>query len=86
VRDTGPRDAEDTGIADEGSIGEFRQLPIEARRQIAADLADLFFDQMVIVEQPLGCGRDGGARAHRGCDRAICSEQDRLVLAQPGIE
>ena len=50
VCDTGPRDAEDTGIADERTVGELRQLPIEARRQIAADFADLLFDQMVIVE------------------------------------
>ena len=50
VCDTGPRDAEDAGIADERTVGELRQLPIETRRQIAADFADLLLDQMVVVE------------------------------------
>ena len=82
----GPRHAEDTGIADEGPVRELGQLPIETGRQITLDLADLLFDQMVVVQQPLGCWGDAAAFAHRGSDGAIGSEQHRFVFAQALVE
>ena len=76
MRNVGPRDAEDARIADERPGGELGQLPIEARRQIVLDLADLLLHQMVVVDQPFRRRRDGVAFAHRGGDGAIGLEQN----------
>jgi hypothetical protein len=63
-------------------FGEFRQLTIEARRQVLADLADLLLDDVIIVEHPLGRRRDAAAFVHRAGDRAIRREQNLLVVSQ----
>src|SRR5579872_7040980 len=47
-----PGHAQHAWIAVERAIAELRQPSIEARREILADLADLLFHAMVIVEQP----------------------------------
>src|SRR3990172_700888 len=86
MRDEGPGDAEDPRIAGERSVGELRQLPVVAGRQIVADLADLLLDEVVVVEQPLGGRRDRSALPDRACDGAIGVEQDRFILLQPDGE
>ena len=65
VRDEGPRDAVHARIAGERSVGERRQLPVEAQRQIVADLAQLLVDDEEVVEQPLGGRRDPAFLARR---------------------
>jgi hypothetical protein len=65
------------------SGGEFGQLIIIARRQIAPDLADLFFDEMKIVEQPFG-GRREGAPVARGIGNdSVGLGEDFCVLRKP---
>ena len=64
----GPRDAEHPRISDERSVGQLRQLAIVAGRQIVTDFPDLLFDNVVIVEQPLGGRRHGVPRAGRVSD------------------
>ena len=70
-------------IAYQRAVAELGKLAIVSRRQIGADFADLLFDEMVVVEQPLGGGRDGPALVGRLRDAAIGLEQDTLVLPQP---
>jgi hypothetical protein len=81
--DEGPRHAEHPREARERSGGELRQLPVVAGRQIVANFADLLFDEVVVVEQPLGGRRDCATLADRLRDGAIRFEQNRLVVLQP---
>jgi hypothetical protein len=83
MRDESPGDAEDPRIAGERSVGQLRQLPVIAGRQIVADLADLLLDEVIVVEQPLGGRRDRPALPDRAGDGAIGVEQDRFVLLHP---
>jgi len=80
--DKGPRHAEHPREARERSGGELRELPVVAGRQIVANLADLLFDEVEVVEQPLGGRRDCAAFADRFRDGAIRFEQNRLVVLQ----
>ena len=84
--DKGPGHAEDPRIAGEWSCGQLRQLPVIAGRQIVANFADLLFDEMVVVEQPLGGRGNGASLADRVGDGAIGFEQNRLVFPQPNGE
>ena len=54
MRDVGPRDPEDARIAFQRAIGELGQLPIESARQVIANFANLLFDDMKVIDQPLG--------------------------------
>jgi hypothetical protein len=80
--DKGPRHAEHPREAVERSGGQLRQLPVVAGRQIVANLADLLFDQVVVVEQPLGGRGDCATLADRFRDGAIRFAQSRLVVLQ----
>ncbi len=82
----GPRDAEHPRISSERSVGQLRQLPIIAGRQIVTNFADLLFDEVVIVEQPLGGRRRGVPVTGRASDGAVCFEENRLVVPQPERE
>ena len=82
----GPGDAKHPRVSHEGSARELWQLPVEARRQILADVADLRFNEMVIVEQPFRGRSDGALFAHRPSDGAIGREQHGFVVAQPCAE
>jgi hypothetical protein len=81
--DEGPRHAEHPRVSGERPVGQFRQLPVVAGRQIVANPTDLLFNEVVVVEQPLGRGRDGAPLVNRARDRAIRVEQDRFVVPQP---
>ncbi len=83
VGDEGPRDPEDLWISGEVSVGEFRQLIIIARRQIAPDLADLLFDEMKIVEQPFGGRREGVPVARGIGNDSVGLGEDLCVLGKP---
>ncbi|MGA8060128.1 MAG: hypothetical protein WB999_17920, partial [Candidatus Binataceae bacterium] len=83
VRDKGPRDAEYARIAFQWTVGKLWQLTVEAAREIVADFANLFFDYMKIVDQPLGRGRDGTFLTDCVGDGAIRVEQDPAVFPQP---
>ena len=82
--DKGPGHAEDARIAGEGPGRELRQLTVVARRQVGANFADLLFDDVVVVEQPFGGGRDGGTGGDRFGDVAIRFEQNRFVFPAAG--
>ncbi len=61
MRDKGPGKAKHPGIAREWPLAELGQLAIVAGRQVIADLADLRFHQVVVVQQPFGRGHHGPA-------------------------
>src|SRR5438270_6213559 len=82
----GPSDAEHPRISGERSVGQLRQLPIVAGRQIVTNFADLLFDEVVIVKQPLGGRRHGAPVAGRASDGTVCFEENRLVVPQPERE
>ena len=58
VRDISPGDPEHARQAGQRSLRQFRQLPVEIRRQIITNLAYLLFDDVIVIDQPLGRRRD----------------------------
>ncbi len=54
VRHDRPGHTENTRIAFQRTVGEFRQLAIVARREVLFDLPDLLIGDMEIVQEPLG--------------------------------
>ena len=57
-------------------------MPIETGREVLADLADLLFDEVVVIEQPFGGRRDRATFARGRRDGPIGGEQHQLVVAQ----
>ena len=76
-------DSENARIAGKRTACKLRQLTIEARRQVFVDVADLLFDDVVVIEKPLGGGRNATTVAHRKRNRAIMSQQRRGIVTQP---
>jgi len=86
VRNKGPGHGEDLWQTREGTRRELGKLSIISSRQIGADVADLLFDHMEIVDQPF-CGRcDRRARRHRRGDVMIGVDQHSFILRQPSGE
>jgi hypothetical protein len=82
MRDEGPGETEDAGVAGERAVGELRQLSVIAGRQVGADLADLLLDDVEVVDQPFGRRRDLGALVDRFRDRAVGLEQRAAVVGE----
>ena len=80
--DEGPGDPEYPRVASERPTGELRELPIVARRQIRMDLMDLLFDEVIIVDQPLCCGRYRASVIDRPYGRTVGEEQSRLIVGK----
>jgi hypothetical protein len=57
MRDVDPRQRQGAGNSPAIGLLCRRQFSIEARRQIALDLEDRLFDEVIVVEKPLRCGR-----------------------------
>ena len=57
-----------------------RQLTIEAAREVPANLLDGLFDDVVIVEEPFGCGRDCCPVFDVGGGRPVDSKDLPLIL------
>src|SRR5271165_4562649 len=84
VRDERPRHAEHAGVASERTRDELWELAIVARRQIGADLTDLPFHQMKIVDQPLSRRRDLAPIVDRLHNRSIGRQEDRGIVGKSG--
>ena len=71
-----------------GAIGklERRQLAVETARQVAFDLKDGFFNQIIVVEQPLRRGRDRLTFGLGGIGRAVDFENLLGAVADAGLE
>ena len=65
VRDRLQRDVVDARETRRWPIAESRQLAAVVFRQMPLGGTNLFFDQVIVVEQPFACGREPSARRHR---------------------
>jgi hypothetical protein len=63
------------------TLGELGELAVVGRRQVVADLADLLVDDVEVVDQPFGSGRDRTLFPDRAGQNAVRLEQDATVLA-----
>ena len=85
VRGERPRDAVDARQSDQWAAVQCRKFPEETGRQQRADVADLLFNDVEVVEQPFGGRRnrallvDGSSNGLVGAD-----EYPRVVGAAPG--
>ena len=85
MSDEGPGDAEDARVADERTRGELGKLPVIARRQVGAKLANLLLDEMIVVDEPFGRRRYRPPFIDRGDDRAVSLKKNGAVGRQaPG--
>jgi hypothetical protein len=83
VGDNGPSYSEDAGVTLERTFGELRQSAIEARRQVLLDFADLFIDDVEIVEQPFRRRRDRLLRLCCPDDFAIGFLENGGIFVEP---
>ena len=58
VGDIGPRQTQDAWVARQMALGDLGELAVVVRRQVVADLANLFIDDREVVDEPLGRRRD----------------------------
>ncbi len=83
VCDECPRHAEHPWVSLEWTIDQLRQLPIVARRQCRADLADLPLYEVVVIDQPFSRWRNSAAFIDRFGDHAIGVKQDGAIFGEP---
>ncbi len=83
VGDEGPGQAEHARVPGKRAVGELRQLPVVAPRQGDRHLADVRFDQVVVVEQPLCRRGDRLSRVDRRGNVAMRRDQDGRVVGEP---
>ncbi len=86
VRDEGRRQRVNAGIALERSGVELRKLAVVVLRHVVANLPQLLLDDVEVVDEPLGGGRDRPFFADRVGHRPIGLEQNAAVLAETGEE
>ena len=80
VGDERPGQPVDAGGPREGTVGQLRQLAIEAGRQVVTDLAKLLVDDVEVVGEPLGGGHDRTLLADRPGHHAIGLAQHAAVV------
>ena len=85
VAEQGDRHRVDARFAGFFACRERGQLAVVASRQVFADFDQLRRNQVEVVEEPLGGGRDEGAFADIFGEGAIRGLEDALVVAQPRI-
>ena len=83
MRDQRPGNAENPRIALERAIGELGQPAVETVRQVGLDLAQLFIDDMEVIEQPTRRRADRLARRAGGGNRLIGSGKNLAVVVKP---
>ena len=78
--DEGPGDSIHARIAGERPLGQLGQLPVEPGRQVVADLAQLFVDDVEVVDEPFRRRSDRALLADGLGDHAIGFAQDAAVV------
>ncbi len=86
VRDERERDGVDARVVGEFPRGELGQFVVKTLGQVFADFAQLLLDDVEVIDQPLGGGRDGAPLAHRLGERAVGVDEHAPVLLQPRQE
>ena len=67
----------------QGPFCQFWQLAVETGRQIGSGLPDLLFDQVIVVDQPFGGGRDGLAFSNSRADFPIGHQEGCGIVVEP---
>jgi hypothetical protein len=80
VRDQFQGDVVNARLPGGGAVDQTRQFPAVAARQMPAGGANLLFDQMIVVEKPLGGGSDAPAALDGVGDQVVCAGQHRFVV------
>ena len=80
VGDERPGQLERARSAGEWPLVERGQLPIEARRQIGANLVEHFLDDVEVVDEPLRRGRRRALFVDDGGQSAVAAEEDAPVF------
>ena len=84
MRDEGPRNAENARVAFERAVGQFGELAIEIWGKVVMNFPHLLFNDVKVVEQPFGGGRDGAPCGHRARDAAVRLDEDFGIVFDPG--
>ena len=82
MRDERPGQSVDAREALEDSGGELGQLAVEPGREVLLDLSNLLFDDVEVVEKPLGGGGDGAGLPTGLRNRPLGLKEHSGVLAQ----
>ena len=82
VRNGFERDVVHPGQPGRRTVGKARQLPAVAARQMPLGGADLLFDQVEIVEQPLAGRADAMIRRHRGGQSLADADQGGFIRGE----
>ena len=83
VRDRFMRDVVHARKSGRRSVQQARQFPAVTLRQVPLGRADLFFDQIEVVEEPFPGRRDPAVRVDRRRQQVAGSRQDPFILRQP---
>ena len=86
MRDVGPGETEDPGVAGQVPLGQFRELAVVVRRQVVVDLAKLLVDDVVVVDEPLRGRGDRALVLDRGGQEPVALQQDPAVVRDPGLK
>ena len=84
VRNDFEGDLVDARIAFGVVVGQARQLPAVVSRQVTARRADLFFDQVKVIQQPLGGRGDLAPRLDGGGQFGAGGGNDVVVVGEAG--
>ena len=85
MRGERPRDAVDAGQPDQWTAVECGQLTKKTGRQQSADVADLLFNDVKVVEQPFGGWRDRALLVDGDGNCLVGTDQHPLIVgAAPG--
>jgi hypothetical protein len=84
VRDRFMRDVVHARKSGRRSVQQARQFPAITLRQVPLGRADLFFDQIEVVEEPFPGRRDPAVRIDSRRQKVAGSRQDAFILRQPG--
>ena len=81
--DIGPYHTKNARVPGKMAFGKFWQLTIEARWQVSPGLMHVLFNQMVVVDQPLGGWRHTFSSLHRTQHIFVVTTECGTVLVKP---
>ena len=83
VRDRLQRDVVHARKPGRRAVQQARQLPAVTLRQVSPGRANLFFDQIEVVEQPFPGRRNPAVGLDRLCQQLADFQQEIFILGQP---
>ncbi|MNP09542.1 hypothetical protein D3C76_1016540 [compost metagenome] len=80
-----PGNPEDSGVTGQWPLRQLWQLAVVSGGKTAADLLDLGFDQMIIIEEPLSRMSQFAPLLQLGRAGPVGGEQDPLIFFQTAM-